>query len=233
MPDCNTDIKNPALLYGMQRTGSNYTEQVIVQNFSNIQFHNDSYSRCLPTHTHFRLYDEKSIIPEAKYLHSFTYRDFRDFKKHVEQILQRDINIFIVSVKNPYSWYVSYKKHAKRNKYIYYKDHVNSHYIADYNLYYKKWVDFSIQVPDEILIIRYEDLIKEFVSTLDKIRDTFNLEKRSEIYVNPEKVPMSRAFSEERRLYYKNEKFLDMIDSQEKKVIENLLDAKLISSLGY
>ena len=225
--------KKVALLYGMQRTGSNYTQQLLKQNFINVGQHNDAYSRCLPTHKHFRLYDEKWIIPEAKYFNHFTYANFNEFKNHTEQILGREINLFVVTIKNPYSWYISYQKHAKRNRYIYYRKYVNSHCIIDYNLYYKKWYEFSLEAPDQVLIVRYEDLINEFEATLDKIKETFNLVKAEKQYRNPEKVPMSSRFSDARRKYYESKKYLEEISRQDYLVIRNMLDKTLVSALGY
>lgn len=224
--------EHAALLYGMQRTGSNYTQEVLLQNFQNIRFYNH-VSRCLPTHKHFRLYDEKAIIPDVRYYNSFTYKRFKDFKEHAELIAGREISLFIVTIKDPYSWYVSYKKHAKKNKYVYIKKSLNSHYIIDYNLFYRKWLDFSMEAPAEVLMVRYEDLISDLDVSLQRMGDKFDLDRSSEVSINPAKVSMSKTFTSRRATYYKNNKYLDLISERELSVIQHLLDKELLSSLNY
>lgn len=225
--------RHSALLYGIQRTGSNFTQQVLLQNFENISFYNNNFARCLPVHKHFRLYDEKTIIPDVRYYNSFTYNSFKDFKKHVEQIAGRKINLFIVTIKDPYSWYVSYKKHARKNKYPYVKRSVNSHYLIDYNLYYRKWLDFSREAPGEVLIIKYEDLIDDLEASIRKIGSALKLERSSKQAVIPGKVPMSRKFTASRAAFYKDSKYLDLINDKEKYVIPHLLDQELLSAMDY
>jgi hypothetical protein len=221
-----------ALLYGLQRTGSNYTQHVIQKNFRNIRFFTHP-SRCLPTHKHFRLYDEKSAIPDARFYNAFTYSKFEDFKQHVGKISGGEISIYIVCLKDPYSWYLSYKKHARKNKITYFKKSLNSHYIIDYNLFYRKWLDFSNDAPDEVLLLKYEDLIEDLEGSLKGIGEKFNLERSSDKLVNPDKVPMSRLFTEAKSAFYKEKKYLDLISEQEKDVIQHLLDPELMSSLNY
>jgi len=224
--------EHASLLYGMQRTGSNYTQEVLFQNFQNIRFYNH-VSRCLPTHKHFRLYDEKATIPDVRFYNSFTYKRFKDFKEHAELIAGREISLFIVTIKDPYSWYVSYKKHAKKNGYVYIKKSLNPHYIIDYNLFYRKWLDFSNEAPAEVLIVKYEDLISNLDDSLKRIGDKFDLERTSEVSISPEKVSMSKKFTPRRAKYYKHNKYLELISEQELGVIQHLLDPELISSMNY
>ncbi len=225
--------KHAALLYGMQRTGSNYTEQVLLQNFQNMRFYNNDFARCLPVHKHFRLYDEKAIIPDVRFYNSFSYKGFKDFKEHVQQILGREIKYFIVTIKDPYSWYVSYKKHAKKNKFTYIKNSLNSHYIIDYNLFYRKWFDFSMEAPEEVLMVKYEDLIEDLEASLQRMGDKLKLDRSSEQSVNPAKVFMNKRFSASRANYYKDNKYLDLISERELSVIQHLLDPELLSSMNY
>jgi len=230
----NTDHQeHAALLYGMQRTGSNYVEQVLLQNFQNIRFYNNHFARCLPVHKHFRLYDEKAIIPDVRYYNSFSYKGFKDFKQHVKQILGREIKYFIVTIKDPYSWYVSYKKHAKKNKFTFNKNSLNSHYIIDYNLFYRKWLDFSMEAPHEVLMIKYEDLIEDLDASLHRMSEKLKLERTSGSIVNPEKVFMSKKFTKSRAHYYEDSKYLDLISERELSIIQHLLDRELLTSMNY
>jgi len=225
-PHMNT---RAALLYGMQRSGSNYTEQLLLRNFQNIRFHNDTHSRCLPTHKHFRLYDEKSAIPGARFYNTFTYASFEDFKQHAGQVADREINIYIVVIKDPYSWYLSYKKHARKNKFIYLKRVLNSHYLMDYNLFYRKWLDFSIEAPEKVLLLKYEDLIEDLNGTLQRIGEKFDLQRSTASVANPSKVEMNREFTTSRSAFYKEKRYLDQISDQDKEVIQHLIDPDLLS----
>ena len=225
--------EHAALLYGMQRSGSNYTEQVLLQNFQNIRFYNNNFARCLPVHKHFRLFDEKAVIPDVRFYNSFIYKNFKDFKEHVELILGRSVRLFIVTMKDPYSWYVSYKKHAKKNKFTYIKNSLNSQYIIDYNLFYRKWLDFSVEAPGEVLMVKYEDLIVDLEASLLRMGEKLKLDRSSEQIVNPAKVSMNKRFTTSRANYYKDKLYLDLISEREFSVIQHLLDPELISSMNY
>jgi len=225
--------EHAALLYGMQRTGSNYTEQVLLKNFHNIHFYNNDFARCLPVHKHFRLYDEKAVIPDVRYYNNFIYKDFKEFKEHVELILGRSVKLFIVTMKDPYSWYISYKKHAKKNEYTYIKNSLNSHYIIDYNLFYKKWLDFSVEAPGEVLMVKYEELIGDLNASLQRMGQKLKLDRSSEQSVNPSKVFMNKRFTSSKANYYKDKLYLDLISDRELSVIQHLLDPELISSMKY
>lgn len=225
--------EHSALLYGIQRSGSNYILQLLLRNFRNIRFYNQEISRCLPAHKHFRLYDEKSAIPDVRFFNTFTYSSFKDFKQHVEQIVEKEIDTFLVCIKDPYSWYLSYKKHARKNKVTYLKKSLNSHYLIDYNLFYRKWLDFSMEAPGEVMIVRYEDLIEDLEDTIKRVGEKFNLERSSHEIVNPAKVPMSKEFTQERSSFYKDKKYLKLISEQERSIIKHLLDPALISKLNY
>lgn len=221
------------LIYGMQRSGSNYIEQVLLQNFQNIHFHNDTYARSLPTHKHFRLYDLKSAIPDFRFFNSFTYKDFHEFREHVVKITGREINLFIVNIKNPYSWYLSYLKHARGNKFAFSRSALNSHFIIDYNLFYKKWLDFSREAPDKVVMLKYEDFLENFDSSIQSFQDRLGLSRTSDLFINPGKVPMSQKFTSDRASYYKNNKYLDLISDEDKAVMQHLLDEELLSEFNY
>ena len=83
----------------------------------------------------------------------------------------------------------------------YLKRSLNSHYLIDYSLFYRKWLDFSIEAPGEVMILRYEDLIEDLEETIKGIGEKFNLDRASHEIVNPAKVPMSKEFTQERSSY--------------------------------
>jgi len=223
----------PAIMYGMQRTSTNYIEQLIIKNIQDVKILNTSLARCLPAHRHFRLYNEKFIIPDQQYYNSFIYEDFSSFKEHVEKSVGQEVKFFIVTVKDPFSWYLSYYSHARKNGYPMNRKTFNSHFVVDYNLFYRSWLTFKKQAPDEVLIVKYEDALDDLSLFLKNIISHFNLQSIPEDIINPQKVGMSKKFSSKKLLYYKQKKYMDLLSSQEKQIILNLLDDEILSLYDY
>ncbi len=226
-------IGTPVFVYGLQRTGTNYMEDLLEKNFADIYHANDGYSRSLPTHKHFRLYDEKWIVPQMKYLNNFYYKNFSDFDHHVSEISKVNDSIMIVMVKDPYAWYQSYLLHARRNGYVCYKKFVNQHFIIDYNRYYTKWLDFRDEAPDRVMVIRYEDLIARREEILETVKQRFALKMLHDAYQNVEKVAMSRKWSAKRLDYYKNKSYVKMLNKEERHVLNHTLCPLLMKRLEY
>lgn len=222
------DEKKVAMIYGMQRTGTNYTEQLIIRNFDHVKFYNRADTRCLPSHKHFRLYDENFFLPDSKFYNSFCYKDFNSFKNHVEQLIGLDINYFLVIIKNPFSWYLSYLKHAKKSGYSFHRKSLNSHFIIDYNLFYRKWLSFQQQSPEKVIILKYEDSLNDLPLFLDGIAGRLNMKRNSDNPDNPEKVRINRRFTTKKLAYYKNQSFMGLIKDNDKKTIINLLDIGIL-----
>jgi hypothetical protein len=222
-----------ALIYGLQRSATNYFQQLILKNYGHIRFLNDSYARCLPTHKHFRLYDEKAAICNEKYLNTFLYEDFGAFKSHVASLTGEACGIFLVCVKHPFSWYLSYGRHARKNGLSFFRKSTNSHYIIDYNLFYGKWMEFARQSPSEVMFLKYEDFIRDLPLALDQVEVCFRLEKSRETLENPVRVPMNKRFTHARKDFYNEERFLREIRPADRKVILDLLDGELLGDLGY
>jgi len=222
------------LVYGLQRSGTTYLEKLLTLNFRKLALKNNAYVRSLPLHKHFRLYDEKYLVPEPKYLNNFHYSSFSDFDAHVKRIAKLEESGYIVITKEPYSWYISYCRLAKKTGWkTYMKKWINNHYVLEYNLFCRKWLDFQNEAPDKVLLIRYEDLLNDFDKVLDGIRDNFGLTKAQEFYNNLDKVPMSKKFSLKRRNYYKEGRFTDQFNDDELLVLSENLDQSVVEELGY
>jgi hypothetical protein len=123
-------------------------------------------------------------------------------------------------------------KHARKNKIPYFKKSLNTHFLIDYNLFYRKWLDFYLEAPQEVFILRYEDLIDDLEGTLDILTAKLNLERLPRA-VNPSKVPMSREFTKAKARFYRKRKYLDLISEQDKIVMKHLLDQELMSTFKY
>jgi len=232
-PEIKTGQIIPAVLYGMQRASTNYTEQLIVKNFKDVKILNSSLARCLPAHRHFRLYDQKFIIPDQQYYNSFTYDDFPSFKAHVNEISEQEVRFFIVTIKDPFSWYLSYYRHAKKNGFPMNRKTFNSHFVIDYNLFYRKWLAFKKQAPAEVLIVKYEDALNDLSLFLKNIAVFFGMDSTPGHIINPKKVGMSKKFSSKKLEYYSQKKYMDMLSSRDKKIIISLIDEEILSLYDY
>jgi hypothetical protein len=221
------------LLYGLQRSGTNYLEYLMKENFKGFEFKNNGYARSLPVHKHFRLYDNKSFVPEPKYLNNFFYPDFNTFDQHAKELTQvNDIN-YIFITKEPYSWYLSFCREAKKNKWpTLLKKHVNNHYMTDYSMFCEKWLQFENE-SEKVIHIQYEELVKDFNGTLDKIQKIFDLEKMHSDYANLTKVPKSKKFTKKKKSFYEKGEFKQLFTEDELFVLTKNLDAKVIKELRY
>lgn len=133
--------------------------------------------------------------------------------------------------KDPYSWFSSYNNWAKKCNW----SDVNHHYIEEYNLFYGKFLEFSLQT-NKLVFIRYVDLIADTNSVLEQLKAKMNLKKRLFARLmlrNTDKVAQSSLFTEERRAYYINEKYLEEYSDKELQIINQYIDWHVVSLLGY
>lgn len=229
------------ILYGLQRTGTNYLETLLPGNFSNVEMLNDGAARSLPTHKHFRLYNEQYFIPEPKYYNNFHYYSLEDVEKHLEELTGKTNVGFVVTVRNPYNWYLSYCRLARKNTRPFKKNRwrsfnrhsENPHYMIDYNLFYTKWLNFVKQNPGKSILLRHEDMLKDMPSSLDAIAQKFDLQLKNDQYQDVSKVNMSKKFTGKKRSYYMNNEFLNEFDAKELQILTAHLDKSLINELGY
>lgn len=218
---------------GIQRSATNYFEQLVRKNFEGFSDVNDGYARCLPLHKHFRLHDNKFLIPEPKYYNAFYYPDFNTFKDHVEELGGQAVDKFLVTIKNPYSWYLSYDRFARKNNFLHSRKDINSHFIFDYRYYYEKWLAFSKEAPETVKLFRYEDMIRDLNRTMTRVSDFTGLQAVVDEYENVKKVSMSRRFNTSRLSYYQNETYKELISQKDKDIINQILGEDFFHQVNY
>ena len=223
-------MRKKLLHYGLQRSGTNFLESLLAKNFD-IKIHSLRKERDHPLQKHFRLYDDKTKIPEAKYLNNYNFKSYIDFKKSWG--LNTEINGVIVISKDPYSWLLSYEKWSKKCNW----PNPSYQYIEEYNLFLNKWRVFA-QQSNEILFIRYIDLLVQPEIELTKIEDKFSLKKRWKTRRNGlktalDKVKVSEKFSKEKKEFYTKKKYLNNYNKTKLENTNYFLDEKLMSFLNY
>lgn len=214
-------------LYGLQRSGTNFTRTLLQKRF-NVKTVNNEKDRHSINHKHTRIYDDKRIIPEPKYLNDIYISSFDDF----ESKLEKKADFYIVISKDPYSWLISYKNWAAKCDWPV-KDY---HYIEEYNLFYSKWVELSKQTG-KFIFIRYIDIVSDVDVFLNEIKKRLGLDDRFSfsflIKRKFRRVQKSQWFSDERKNYYLNEEFLIRYKQDELDMIHNILDPDMMKVLGY
>ena len=69
------------LLYsGLQRSGTNFLETLLKKKYR-VRFLNSNKDRNSVLHKHFRLYDDKEIIPEPQYRNELKIADFESYEQ--------------------------------------------------------------------------------------------------------------------------------------------------------
>ncbi|MBK7444177.1 MAG: sulfotransferase domain-containing protein [Bacteroidetes bacterium] len=212
------------LLYGLQRSGTNYLETLIHLNYPNCQFINGEIRNEI-IHKHFRLYDNKNCIPEPQFENTAHFNSLADFEQALPENNIPDI--YLVMSKDPYSWYTSYVGWSKKNNW----PKRDYHYIEEYNLFYGKW-KFLASGEKRILFIRYQDLLTAPQTELNKLATALSLPIKQPIRTT-KKVYASRRFTDDKKDAFLNKSYLGKIDAGDFTTINTLLDVDLLNQLGY
>jgi len=218
--------KASLLHYGLQRSGTNYLA-TILRKLYRIHFLNQNKRRDSPYHKHFRLYDQKEMVPEPQYRNEIRIDDFIDF----ENLLHAVPAYYVIISKDPYSWLLSYEKWAKSCQW----PRVPHHYIQEYNLFYGKWLKFSTQT-ERIVFVRYFDLLNDLDTELLRLESTMNLKRKLWLpnrKKNIRHVSQSDRFTKARLKYYLTEEYMKSFTKQRITEINGLLDPLVVLSLGY
>ena len=214
------------LHYGLQRSGTNFIETVLNKNYQ-VHFLNSNASRSSPLQKHCRFYPQKELIPEPQYANEIFVETFQQF----QSLFPTPPDYYLIISKDPYSWYLSYKNWADKCRW----PAVAHHYIEEYNLFYGTFMELARQ-SERFLFIRYVDFLTNTDSALDQLESQLGLRRRwlSRFRrFKPSVVSQSDPFSERRRAYYLNEEYLADYSADELRRLNDLVDPKLVSFLGY
>lgn len=150
----------------------------------------------------------------------------------VKEAIEHGTMKFLVNIKNPYGWHLSYTKHWSKYKF--------PESLHKWTNLYSGWVEFEEKFPNSTLFVRHEDMLKDFKGGLDQIKDKFNLVQSRDEYITVEKTlttttgTYKKPFS--RKDYFQNELYIDEISEQYKKQLEHYrkdLSVELMNRFGY
>lgn len=214
------------ILYGLQRSGTNFIEKVFTERYR-VNFINQNNDRACPAAKHFRLYDNKDIVPEPGYRNNVRIENYTFLEKQLKAVP----NFCVVISKDPYSWLLSYEKWAQRCNWA----PVCHHYIEEYNLFYAKWLEFAKQT-DKIVFIRYIDLLYDIKQELKRLEKLMRLKRKlSAFFAEPryKLVPQSEEFTQDCLDYYLEQQYFAKYSKERLEEVNGHLDANVMLGLGY
>ena len=211
------------LQYGLRRTGTNWLEQLLKTNFE-ICFDNFGSSF---GHKH------SMIISEFDNLNLLNKNINDDRNDRNDREYK-----FIVNVKHPYSWVLSMRKWRRKNNQS--LESIST-LIDRYNRFYSKWVEFSKQFPDRVIIVKYESLLQGYGRVMYDIQNKYKLVQSNPPSRNSTNmyreinrtIPQSGGFTQERKKWYIQKQYNKELPNNDKKEIKDLIDLDLINSLQY
>ena len=210
------------VIHGLERTGTGYCSELIRRNIKHVSVYENN------KHDYFEKGRQTGGL-EQYYLGSNLIK-------------------YIVCVRHPYSWFVSYKSHHEKRcsgrdprvtMLTHHCERGNfSQYIKVFNKLYSSWLS---ECPKfyEYAIIRYEDILqhpKSSMSLLCSRLDLQTMDSFTEVneymnnYSHHETLPDGN-FS--RRDYYLKKEYMHDLSPENKATINKLIDKSLVRTLGY
>ncbi len=211
------------LMYGLQRSGTNYFETLMHLNYPDATFLNGDLRNEI-THKHFRLYPDKSIIPEPQFDNTLQVPDFADFE---QQLGTAAPDLYVIISKDPIGWYTSYLRWSKKNNW----PKVNHHYIEEYNMFYGMWMHYATQTH-KILFVQYKTLLKNPDAVLQKVAAKLHYPVRDAI-TNTRKVYASKRFTDKKKQDTLNEAYRSELSEVELQDLYQHLNTEVAAFLGY
>lgn len=212
------------LIYGLQRSGTNLLEQILIKYFNNVHILNNNQEAKNPLHKHFRPHSFYTKI-HSLYRHKFSIDSFDSFVSYLPIIPDH----YIIVSKDPYSWFLSYSNWAKNNPKQYHA--VDFHFSEEYELFYSNWIHFS-SGQSNIHYIKYIDLLNDPNNTIKQIADKISVQIIEPIKL-PSKVPYSNNFTEDKIIFYKDKLYLNYISDYDKQIISQTVTSDTFMGLGY
>lgn len=202
-------------IYGLRRSGTNYLEALLNNNFNDLQVLTNTLGW-----KHGKVKDFKQ------------YPDLRDFKNDKELLNSIDNNevkkIFLI--KEPYAWVNSItnycKKHSDNNCH---KWSIED-FIKRYNEINKDYIENFKKDYNNSVIIFYEELISNPEKYIDIISDKFNFSKEKEFKDINKKIGPNLSISGQQfnKKYYKQGKYLEELNEETKTEIETNIDKEVL-----
>lgn len=205
------------ILYGLQRSGTNYLETLILKNFK-VTFVNEIKNRISKKHKHLRFYSKQlnsycsSEININLYFHDKETNDFSFLNEHID-------NYFFI-YKEPIHWLTSFEKFLLNCPGIN-KNNIDKKFpfekrVLDYNLYIQHMNKIHEKYPKQMRVVCYEDLIQNTKQFLNELIDLGYERKQSTFTTNFNRVTMSPyTFDQKKINFIKNKEYVNLLTKEQ------------------
>lgn len=209
-------IMKKIILYGLQRSGTNYLETLLLNNFK-VDFANQNHSRISKKHKHFRFYSNKlnsycsSEVNMNSYFHEKETNDF--------SFLSEDVEHYFFIYKEPVHWLVSFDKFLHTFPTVT-KDNIDKKYpfekrVRDYDLYIQH-INQMQRNYKKMRVYSYEDLILNTENYLNELVDIGYERTNSNFKVNFNQVEMSHYTFDQKKIdYIKNKEYENLLTEEQ------------------
>ncbi len=179
--------------YGAQRTGTNYLKRLMEKNFEHVTVFGsvlgwkhgmyetgNGYKHECSSHQE---WVERKTRDDGR-VYSV---DNHPLKHSKDELMSACENLhYLISVKDPYAYVVSYKR-FRANKQPWDQTKVVS-WMSTYIKQYAQWRQLYDQSPDKCIVVQYEQLLCNRDVVLSTIQAKFDLQKKHKQFVNEERV---------------------------------------------
>ncbi|MCS3670578.1 hypothetical protein GGQ21_001226 [Salinibacter ruber] len=214
------------MLYGLQRSGTNFVQDTIERNLR-VWNKNIDHPRNNPSHKHYRPYSEE-CFPTSQYV----TRNEPSNLKNLESIFNHEPpDYYVVVSKSPYSWLLSYEKWGRKCDW----PDPDHHYITEWNLFYGKWLEWG-KSSRKVVFVRYVDMLQDPKGEVERLQQRMGLTRRWISYIQrftPGSVEQSPDFDASRRRYYLEHEYLNQYTDEKWDSLHAHLDTDVVQGLGY
>jgi hypothetical protein len=222
-------------IYGLRRTGTNYLQWLLANNFRQLVVLTDSmnWKHGLPTEL------TKKVV--SRLSGSLTNKDYTlstDLNELSNLDLSEDSMAHILCVKDPYSWYQSICKWNGIDPFPLTNNKLEQLFL--WNYMGEKYIEFKEKYypRPRTLVVKYEDMLSKphrmlygfaYVLGLDLISNPM---RPTQFVDNVNNVYDGTSFVK-RRHFYATKKYLTLYFEKDFAMMRKFLDKKVIKRLGY
>jgi len=207
-------LNRPIKIFGLQRTGTNYTWMLVSHNFAEIE-----------------LIDNKSSLLGSAHKHCVP-------PNIVRTIFSRGnlVNLGVIClVKDPYAWIVSRLRLAKQLDSPQEKE--IKRYLRAYNCVNSSLLELREAFPEYVYFIRYEDYLYGEARVLADLQEHFDLKaSRDDWWTSAYRTKKYPEVDKAHKFdpgYYLRGDYLSEVSSEVLQLVNEELDEGLVGRLGY
>lgn len=220
---------------GYIRTGTNYSRVVLENNFNCLvitaEKHDDKEGVCENTQT---------LVEQVKRHKGWPYKITPET---IDIARQNNLLKYIVCIRNPFSWFHGALKLGRTRHCPDPSDPWQV--IENYNTRYKSWLNIIEENKNCSFIVKHEEIVDNFNSTMKMVHEKFDLEMKHDKYINEKRDVLAQHKGKKRisnNQYNRKQNFYKMplnkdnapaIDIKTFNMIRDKIDWDIMKFYGY